>query len=172
LDFFRLIKSGIYKLSAALNIAGVSLILVMSALIVTDILSRLMFNVAVQGQYELVEYMMGLVIVFAIGYTQVRNGHVRITTAIDFLPRKMKPWADGFANAVGFVTFGFIAYETFLKAGMDIKSGMTSAVLYIPRYPFMYACAFGFGIFALVFLVQILAPDESQEKEGDLNLVV
>lgn len=172
MDFVKLIKSGIYKLSAALNVLGVSLILVMSALIVTDILSRLMFNVAVQGQYELVEYMMGLVIVFAIGYTQVRNGHVRISTAIELLPRKALPWADGFANAVGFLTFGLIAYETFLKGGMDIRSGMMSAVLYIPRYPFMYACAFGFGILAVVFLIQILAPDERQDTEEKPDLVI
>jgi TRAP-type C4-dicarboxylate transport system permease small subunit len=172
LDFVRLIKSGIYKLSAGLNIAGVSLILVMSVLIVTDILSRLMFNYAIQGQYELVEYMMGLIIVFAIGYTQVRNNHVRITSAIDLLPRKIRPWVDGFANTVGCATFGLIAYETFVKGGMDIKSGLTSAVLYIPRYPFMYACAFGFGLLALVFFIQILAPDESQETEEKVDLVI
>jgi TRAP-type C4-dicarboxylate transport system permease small subunit len=159
-------------LSAALNIAGVTLILVMAVLIVTDIISRLLFNVALQGQYELVEYMMGLVIVFAIGYTQVRNGHVRITSAIDLLPRKMLPWADRFANLVGFITFCLISYETFIKAGMDIKSNVTSAVLYIPRYPFMYACAFGFGILALVFLIQMLAPDESQETEEKLDLII
>jgi TRAP-type C4-dicarboxylate transport system permease small subunit len=159
-------------LSAALNVVGVSLILVMAVLIVVDILSRLLFNIALQGQYELVEYMMGLVIVFAIGYTQVRNSHVRITTAIDLLPRKMHPWMDRFANAVGFMAFGLIAYETFMKAGMDIKSGMASAVLYIPRYPFMCACAFGFGILALVFFIQMLVPDESDQESEEPVLVV
>jgi TRAP-type C4-dicarboxylate transport system permease small subunit len=160
-------------LSALLNIAGIGLILAMVLLIVTDVLSRLLFNIALQGQYELVEYIMGLVIVFALGYTQVRNGHVCITSAIDLLPRKMRSWTNRLVNVIGFLIFGLITYETLVKAGMEIEAGTTSAVLYIPKYPFMYACAFGFTVLTLVYLMQILLPDESGQKtEEQPDLIV
>jgi len=44
-------------------------------------------------------------------------------------------------------------------------------VLYIPKYPFMYACAFGFAVLTLVYLMQVLMPDEedpAQEEKQDL----
>jgi len=171
LNVGKSIKLAIYKLSALLNIIGVGFILAMVLLIVTDILSRLLFNIALQGSYELVEYIMGLVIVFALGYTQIKNGHISVTTLIEMLPEWAQDWANRGVNLVGLVMFALITWQTFEKAGMEVKAGTTSAVLYIPKYPFMYACAFGFAVLTLVYLMQVLMPDEedpAQEEKQDL----
>lgn len=162
----------VFALSALLNIAGVCLILIMVLLIVTDILSRLLFNIALQGSYEVVEYIMGLVIVFALGYTQVKNGHISVTTMIELLPQKLQSLAGRLVNLVGLLMFGLITWQTFEKAGMEVKAGTTSAVLYIPKYPFMYACAFGFAVLTLVYLMQILAPDEEEAQEEKQDLII
>lgn len=167
----RTIKNLIYQLSALLNIVGVGLILIMVLLIVVDILSRLIFNVALQGSYEVVEYIMGLVIVFALGYTQIKDGHISVTTLIEMLPLSLQALAGRFVNLVGLVMFGLISWQTWEKAGMEVAAGTTSAVLYIPKYPFMYACAFGFAVLTLVYLMQVLMPDEkeqSREEQADL----
>lgn len=173
MNVVKAIKSLIYKLSALLNILGVCLILIMVLLIVVDILSRLLFNVALQGSYELVEYIMGLVIVFALGYTQIKDGHISVTTLIEMLPENLQSLAGRFVNLVGLTMFGLIAWQTFEKAGMEVKAGTTSAVLYIPKYPFMYACAFGFAVLTLVYLMQVLVPDEAEVgKEEQQDLIV
>ena len=165
-------KKLVFGLSALLNIAGVCLILIMVLLIVIDILSRLLFNIALQGSYEIVEYIMGLVIVFALGYTQVKDGHISVTTLIEVLPKGLQSLAGRFVNLVGLVMFGLITWQTFEKAGMEVKAGTTSAVLYIPKYPFMYACAFGFAVLTLVYLMQILAPDEAEAQEEKQDLII
>jgi TRAP-type transport system small permease protein len=166
-------KNPLYRLSALLNVVGVCLILLMVTLIVIDVVSRLLFNVALQGSYELVEYIMGLVIVFALGYTQIKNGHINVTTLIDMLPARLKPWGERFVNLVGLVMFALITWQTFDKAGMELTAGTTSAVLYIPKYPFIYACAFGFAVLTLVYLAQVLWPEESEEKaEEQPELIV
>jgi TRAP-type C4-dicarboxylate transport system permease small subunit len=167
------LKACIYKLSALLNVVGLFLVLLMVTLIVVDILSRLMFNVALQGQYELVEYIMGLVIVFALGYTQVKNGHVRITSLVEMLPKRAQSWMQRLVNLLGLLMFGLITYENFIKAGMEVRAGTTSAVLYIPTYPFRYACTFGFALLTLVYLCQVLLPDEEEKKaEEQPDLIV
>jgi TRAP-type C4-dicarboxylate transport system permease small subunit len=158
-------KDWVYKLSALLNIVGVSVTLLMAALIVTDILGRLLFNLPVQGSYELVEYLMGLAIVFSIGYTQVQGAHVNIPTLVEMLPKKLQRGMGRFVNLVGFVMFAIITWQNFIKAGMEVKAGTTSAVLYIPAYPFRYACTFGFAVLTLVFLMQVLLPDDEAAKE-------
>lgn len=164
MDIARLMKDWIYRLSALLNVVGLVLVLLMVALIVIDILSRLLFNIAVQGSYELVEYMMGLVIAFAIGYTQVQNGHIRINSLVDLFPEAIRSAMERLAKLVGLLIFGLITCETFIKAGLEIKAGTTSAVLYIPKYPFMYACSLGFAVLTLVYLMQILLPDDSDQN--------
>jgi TRAP-type transport system small permease protein len=171
-DSLKAIKKAVYGLSAALNVLGVGLILLMVLLIVIDILSRLLFNIALQGSYELVEYIMGLVIVFALGYTQVMNGHINVTTLLDMLPERMQVWGDRTVNFVGLLMFGLIAWQTWEKAGDEVKAGTTSAVLYIPKYPFMYAIAFGFAVLTLVYLMQILVPDEKASNEEAPDLIV
>lgn len=158
------IKKKIYKLSALLNIIGVSLILVMVAITVADVLLRMTINKAIPGSYEVVEYLMGIVIVFALGYTQVRNGHISVTSFLEILPEKVQDWAGRFVNFVGLAIFSLIAWQTFVKAGMEVAAGTTSAVLYIPKYPFMYAAAFGFGVLCLVYIAQIVLPDEQQQQ--------
>lgn len=159
-----MLKRWIYKLSELLNVVGVSMTLLMAALIVTDILGRLLFNLPLQGSYELVEYMMGLAIIFAIGYTQVQGAHVNIPTLVEMLPGALPRLMGRFINLVACVTFGLITWQNFIKAGMEVKSGTTSSVLYIPTYPFRYACAFGFAVLTLVFLIQVLLPDENEQK--------
>jgi TRAP-type C4-dicarboxylate transport system permease small subunit len=157
-------KGWIYKLSALLNVVGVSLTLLMAALIVIDILGRLLFNLPLQGSYELVEYIMGLAIAFAISYTQIQGAHINIPTLVEMLPWKLRRWMERLINLVGFVVVGLISGQSFIKAGMEVKVGTTSAVLYIPVYPFRYACALGFTLLALVFLMQILSPDENEQQ--------
>lgn len=162
---FELFKQYVYKVSAGLNLVGLTLTLIMVALVVIDIFGRALFNVPLQGSYELVEYIMGLVIVFAIGYTQVRDSHINCPGLFELLPKTAQRIGHAFISLVGFATYILFAWQAYVKAGIEIKAKTESAVLAIPKYPFMYACAFGFLLLALVYLAQALAPDEKQESE-------
>lgn len=159
-----LFKEYVYKLSAGLNLIGLTLTLVMVATVVVDIFGRALFNLPLQGSYELVECIMGLVIVFAIGYTQVRNSHINVPGVVELLPPRGQRIANAFISFAGFITYGLFAWQAYVKAGMEIKAQTVSAVLAIPKYPFLYACAFGFGVLALVYLVQAIEPDKAEES--------
>jgi TRAP-type C4-dicarboxylate transport system permease small subunit len=156
------VKKAVYAVSAALNLAGVFLIIFMTATIVVDVLGRLLFNLPLQGSYELVEYAMSLVIVFALGYTQVVKGHINVDSVLRLLPRKAQTVAMQVVNFIGLGMFAVIAWQTFVKAGLEVTSGTNSAVLGIAKYPFMYLSAFGFSLLCLVYIMQILLPDETE----------
>lgn len=158
-------KRFVYKMSAGLNLAGLCLTLVMVLLVVVDIFGRALFNVPLQGSYELVEYIMGLVIVFAIGYTQVRNAHINVPGLLELLPAGGQKVMQALVSLVGAATYALFAWQAFLKAGNEIQAKTESAVLAIPKFPFLYACAFGFGLLALVYLAQALAPDEAEDSD-------
>jgi TRAP-type C4-dicarboxylate transport system permease small subunit len=156
------VKKTVYGLCRMLNLVGVVLIIVMVLTIVVDVLGRFLLNLPLQGSYELVEYIMGLSIVFALGYTQVVKGHINVDSLLQLLPRKAQVVAEQLVNIIGLVMFSFITWQTFIKAGLELQAGTTSAVLYIPKYPFMYLTAFGFGLLCLVYLMQIMLPDETE----------
>ncbi len=168
------IKKAIYKCSAALNIVGISLMILMVVLILVDILGRLIFNSPIPGTYELIEYAMVIVIIFAMAYCQVRKGHIDVSSLVDMFPKPLQTVMNFLINLVSFLMMGCIAWQTVVKGFIDQKSGTTSSVLFIVKYPFVFLAAFGFALIALVFLIQMLTPfdkDESNSGEEELHVV-
>lgn len=167
MSFLYRIKKGIYKFSAIVNIIGISLIILMTLMIVVDILGRLLFSKPIDGSYEIVEYAMVIIIVFAMGFCQVKHGHIEVSAVVDRFPKKLQSVANFITSFFAFAMMAMIAWQTFVKAGMDIKAGTTSGVLYIPKYPFEFIAAFGFALIALVFLIQMITPNDPNEQQDE-----
>ena len=157
-------RKAIYGLSARLNLFGVTLLLLMVGITIVDILLRILFRKSVPGGYELLEYTMVLVITFGLGYTQIKRGHTEVTSLINLFPKKVRAIFNRLATLLGSVTFALISWETFLKGGLDMKAGETSAVLFIPKYPFVYCATVGFALLAIIFALQTFLPEEDTNK--------
>ncbi len=166
------IKKAIYNFSAGLNLSGVSLMVLMTILIIIDIFMRFVFNKPFAATYELIEYAMVVVLSFAMAYTQVIRGHIDVSSIVEMFPKKVQTVFLWVANFIAFVYYGLMSWQTCVKGFIEIKSGTTSAVLYIIKWPFVIVCAFGFGIFALVLLTQLLVlkdPDDKNKKIEDAS---
>ncbi|NTV91578.1 MAG: TRAP transporter small permease [Clostridiales bacterium] len=169
------IKKVIYKCSEWLNLIGVALMIFMVLLVLVDILGRLLFKSPVPGTYELIEYAMVIVIVFAMAYCQVRRGHIDVSSLVDMFPKPLQLLVNTLVNLLAAAMMGCMAWQTFVKGGIDYVAGTTSAVLYIAKYPFVYLASFGFGLIALVFFIQMLTPydpEEDQKKDEEELFVV
>ena len=164
------LRNSIYAVNRYFNLFGIVLLLVMIAFVVVDILSRLLLNMPLSASYELVEYTMVLVIVFALGYTQVNRGHINVLTIIELLPKKWQSVCDRVVNFAAFLFYSLITWQTFVKGGLDKVSGTTSPVLFVPKYPVVYVAALGFALISAVLLIQVIMPEEEGDqdtKDGD-----
>jgi TRAP-type transport system small permease protein len=137
-----------------LAIAAAVLALMMF-LTATDVLLRYVFNRPLPGAYELVEYMMALIVPFSIVYCAEQKSHVAVDLIMDHMPRRFQKYA---AIGVTLITLAFtvlITWQNILYIGETYASKVTSAVLLIPAYPFVAPVAIGIGSVAVILLVQL-----------------
>jgi len=121
-----------------------------------DVGGRFLLNKPINGSLEITEYMMGLTVIFAIGYTAFRKGHIRVDIIMQFVSRKINLWMDIVANLLTMLFYIFIAWQTWLNAVSTFESKLTSAVLLIPSYPFVFIVAIGAAVVALIFFRDFL----------------
>jgi len=147
------------KISRVLNeifvwIAGfflVTMILLTSA----NIFLRLVW-MPVKGTFELMGFFGAIVTAFALGYTQIKKGHI----GIDILVNKFSAKAQRILNGANY----FICMIFFAIAGWQIakwattlwKTGEITETLRIIFYPFTYGVALGCLTLTLVLLVDLL----------------
>jgi TRAP-type C4-dicarboxylate transport system permease small subunit len=123
----------------------------------TDVLLRYVFNSPVPGATELIEFMMGIVITFSVAYTAYKKSHIGVDLVIDRFPKRMRKLVGCCTSFLAFGLFVLICWQTILLIFEDYHSNLTSAVLYLPVFPFTTAVALGLVILCLVLLVEFLS---------------
>ncbi len=149
----------IEKISERLNrimivIAGVFLT-AMVVLTCGNIISRLVW-VPIRGTFELMGFFGAITTSFALGYTQIKKGHIAVDVLITkFSTRTLRVLSV--INASGcMIFFIIVGWQISEKAGVLKQSGEITETLGIIYYPFTYGVAVGCMVLALVFFVDLL----------------
>ena len=137
-------------ISRILLITGASILSVIMFLIMADVLLRYVFSKPIAGAYEMVQYMMAIVIPFGIVYCAHEKGHVSVDVLFDLLPNKTKDILNCIIYLIVLVLFLLVAWQNISFVSETYKSGYTSPVLYVPAYPFVGTIAIGFTVLCLV----------------------
>ena len=135
-----------------LLLMGASILSVMMFLTMADVVLRYVFGSPVSGAYEMTQYMMAIVIPFGIVYCAHEKGHVSVDVLFDLLPKRIQGVFSCITSLIVIVLFILIAWQNVLFVHETYESGLTSAVLYIPSYPFVGTIALGFVALCLVLL--------------------
>jgi TRAP-type C4-dicarboxylate transport system permease small subunit len=147
-------KLGLYLNRLLMIIAGIFL-LGMIALTCTNILLRF-FWFPVRGTFELMGFFGAVAAAFALGYTQVRRGHIAVDVLISRFSPKTRRALGVINETVCLIFFALVAWQMAVKAGTLRMTGEVTETLRIIYYPFTYAVAIGFGVLSLVFLIELL----------------
>lgn len=143
------------RLSWALNLVTVFMLMVVMILTWADVIGRL-FRHPILGTYEITEVLFLVLSACALAYTQVRRGNIAVYFVVSKLPRRSQAVVSSITNLLSLVLFIVICWQSFLFAKHLWLSGEVSNVLLIPRYPFAYVLASGFAILSAVLLVDLL----------------
>lgn len=147
-------KSAAFLTNILLVVASTILALMMF-LTATDVALRYVFSSPLPGAFELVEYMMAVLVPFALVFCAHQKAHIGVDLVIERLPKgtqKVIGWVTGLLTLILFL---FMTWQSFFYVVEQYHSKLTSAVLLIPRYPFVAMCTFAFAVFSLVMVVQV-----------------
>ena len=147
------------KISDTLNqalawIAG-SVLLAMILLTCANIFLRLVW-MPVKGTFELMGFFGAIVTAFALGYTQIKRGHIGIDIVVNQFSTKSQRILNGINYSICMIFFAIAGWQIAKWATTLWKTGEITETLGIIFYPFTYGVALGCIVLALVLLVDLL----------------
>jgi TRAP-type C4-dicarboxylate transport system permease small subunit len=144
--------TGLCKL---LNVIAGCALTAMMLLTVTDVILR-SFRMPVVGTYELVAFLGGLVIGFAVPLTSLKKGHVLVDFMVMKMPHGLRAAFHVLTRLMGLMLFSLLGWNM-MKMGLDmIRTGEVSLTLQLPFYPIAFGIGIACFVQCLVLLVQLV----------------
>jgi TRAP-type C4-dicarboxylate transport system permease small subunit len=128
----------------------------MMFLTAADVCMRYFFSSPVAGSFELVEYMMALLVPFSLVLCAKEGSHVHVDIILEHTGKRRREFIQFLGNILSLFLFALIAWQSSIYTFEEYSSKVTSSVLYIPEYPFIGALALAFIILSLVILAEII----------------
>src|SRR4030042_535740 len=136
-------------------VAGIGLV-GMLGLIVADIIGIKIFKHPIPGAIEVVAFFGVVVTAFAIAYTQVLRGHIKVEFFVMRLPTRVQAIIASFVLLLGIVLFALLAWRSYEFGRVLQVTGEVSMTQRIPFYPFVHAIAFSCIPVCLVLIVELI----------------
>ena len=127
----------------------------MIVLTCANIISRLIW-VPIIGTFELMGFFGAIVTAFALGYTQVKRGHIAVDVLVNTFSDKVKKILQMISDLICCIFFLFAAWQLAIKATTLMKTGEVTETLQVIYYPFTYAVAFGCFVLSLTLLTTLM----------------
>ncbi len=131
-------------------------IVVTMALVVVNILLRVIFKNSIQGIYEYVGYITAAVIGLALAWCALEKAHISIDFIVEKMPAGVRKIVDVITGSVAVIFLLFSCLQTCVYGVKVMNSGEVSATSQIPFYPFIFIVAAGFFVLSLSEFTKIL----------------
>jgi len=131
-----------------------------------NILCRFVW-VPIKGTFELMGFFGAIVTAFALGYTQMKRGHIAVNILVDTFPEKTRKIVAVINHAGCCLFFGIAAWQISIKATTLMNTGEVTETLRIIYYPFTYGVAFGCVALSLILftdLIKSIIPDKEDSR--------
>ncbi|MEL7564357.1 MAG: TRAP transporter small permease [Dehalobacterium sp.] len=151
------IKSFVYLVSRFLNYIAMGILMLMMLLIIADIFMRNVLNSPILGSFELVEYMMAVVIFFFFPNGQVRKGNISVDMFINKMPDRVRSFFLSINYLICTVIFFLMSKKTMEETIESFTRADLSATLSIPHWPFVLAATIGMFMLTLVLLIDFIS---------------
>ncbi len=154
----------------ALATVGAVALMVMMFLIVLDVTGRDVFDSAILGTFEVVEYLMIPTVFLALGYGQLEDVHINVDIAIQFLSARRRAALNAITLLMTLAVFLPMAWVSYTQAMKVYGQKLASTVLLIPRWPFQVITLIGVLAFTLAIVVDLLVAGlRASGRELDLS---
>lgn len=115
--------------------------------------------VPIRGTYELMGLMGAVVTAFALGYTQIKRGHISVNVLINRFPGRIRSLLKMINHVACMAFFSIAAWKISEKAAILKNSGEVTETLRIIYHPFTSGVALGCAVLAVVFFVDLIQTE-------------
>ena len=129
-----------------------------------NVLLRLVW-VPVAGTFELMGYFGAVLTAFALGYTQIRRGHIAVDIVVLGFSKGAQRVLNSVNSLICMAFFAVVAWQIARYATTLLTTGEVTETLRIIYYPFTYCVALGCATLSLVFLTDFLKSFCQREDE-------
>ena len=151
---YEKIREAATKVCKGIAVVAMAVIIIIMLVLVIDIVLRFSTeNKAIRGTYELTEMAMIVIIFLSLAITQIEKEHIHVSMFIDRLPYRAKTFINAAVSAFTTVLSAIVFYASLLLATGHQTSGITTAVLYVPLYPFSFIMSIGLLSLTVVLLL-------------------
>ena len=137
----------------------------MTILILCDVAMRSFFNRPIMSSYELVMFLMSIVVFTSFGFAHSEKKIVKIEVVVSHLPSKLQNLFEIITSFLSLGIIVLIAWRSLVRCIELHQEGLISPILHIPIYPFYGIAALGFLLLASVIFVNILEYFRTGDKE-------
>lgn len=131
-----------------------------------DVAGRTFFK-PLYGTYELTELSLGIVILYGLGYTQIKKDHISIPIIVGKWTKMKQAIADLITKAVFFVLICITTWQLGLYAMRMYEMGERTSDIRIPVYILVTISTIGFLLFAFTYLVDLLKAVQKVVNKGE-----
>lgn len=153
----------------ASGIVGVVVLLAMMMMTVVDVIMRYFFLQPIIGSVELSTILMVCVVFLGIAWCALNDGHISVDIITGKLSKKGRAVLNSFDNILTFVLALLIAWRSFREALSVKEMEVTSPLLGIPRYPFVFVTAFGFLLLFFAALILFIRNVKSLKDPNETD---
>ncbi len=115
-----------------------------------------MFGRPMAGTVETIGWLAAVTTAFALGYTQVHQGHVSIDLLTTRLGSRSQVVVSMLVNLISAALFVIVTWNVFRYAGLLRETGSLSETMKVIVYPWVYLVSLGCAGLTLALLVDFL----------------
>ena len=148
------LQSWVYPISKVMNRVASVALFVMMFLTIADVFLRKVFSRSILGTVEVTEFLMLILVFFALAQTEVLNGHVKVDLVMGRFSERTQAAVDMITQLICFLMFGLFTWSALVYSGKMREVAEVSQDLWLPMYPFVYVVVVGCAILSLSLLIK------------------
>ena len=156
-------KKTITHLTRSFDLLARALFLLIMLVVVGHVIFRSLGR-PFDGSYEWVGLLMGTAIGLSLAYCALQEGHVSINLLTERLSGRVRQAVELMGYVLCFIFLAMIARMLMLYGNRMLASGHVGMNTGVPLYYFAYMIAFGFLIYGLVLLYNVLESGGKMTK--------
>ena len=135
---------------------GMLAVFVMTIIVTGDVILRYVFNAPSMWVSEISSYLLIVVVILGLAYTQKERGHIRVDIVLSRLSNAVRCRVELVLLVMGLFLTVILTYITGGDFIQTVEFGTTSdSVMAFPLAPWRACIVIGFVVLALVFIQQI-----------------
>jgi len=153
MEFWIKAKEVVQRINILVCTIGMYLLIPMMFLTSTDVMARAVLARPISGSIELSEYMLAVVILLGLGYTEQKKGNVKVGFILEKFPPRFQAVTDIITTLLSLFIIFVMVWQGWLLA---VKETTVSYMLRIPQNPFRMLVSIGGFLLGLELIIDLV----------------